>query len=240
MKQLILFLLLTTIALSNDTTDTTSSISEENPRHSFSVGVFGGIDYLSSTWLENTSAKSIHFKGSYTLNSRLTLFGSFLRVRNNDFQFGSRFMVNNIFVPSLFYTRHSFKIFDFAIYEHNLSICNRFTTPERLFRFRGDLGWNFRFVDFGDDDLYPTSFLIWSAGVLASPTERLEINLLLDNSRYDTPLSLSYIELELQGQWRFPHDITASVATGIAFSGTFAVAGFLDRFFLQLGIIYEI
>ncbi len=227
------------MVFSNRITGCKNSVSEDDKKHDFYVGAWGGIDHLSSTWMDKTVKRSILFKGAYSPNPHLILFGSYLNVRNSDIQIGGRSPIKNILEPSLYYTLHSFNLFTTPIYEHNVSIINRFTTSTSPLRFQGDLGWNFRFVDFDTDKIYPTSFPIWSLGLLTTPTESLDLNLLLNNSRYDTPLSISYIELEIQSQWHFPYNISVSFNTGIAFSGTFAVAGFLDRYYVQVGVIYE-
>jgi len=237
MKHFLITLLLITTLLSNEQNSDQNKESQHLP---FSITVLGGVDYLSSSWLDKPWTNSVQLAVEYRPTEKLTLFSSYFNVRSRDFQIGSRYNITPTITPSITYALHRFKLYDDPIYEHNIILRTNCKTKEALFRLQGELGWNFRFVDFGDQHPYSSSFPVWAMGVVTVPTDLLELSLLIDNLKYDTPISFSYIEAEIQTHWHFPHNITAAFNTGIAFSGTFAVAGFLDRYFFQLGIIYEV
>ena len=123
--------------------------------------------------------------------------------------------------------------------EHNLFLSSYFHHKKRPIVVGGILGWDFRWVKFGEDTPYYTSLPIWEITLLTTPVERWELNLVLSNRHNQFPISSGYLEIALTNKVHLIDNLSLLADIGIAPSGFFSVAGYIDRFFTTVGVTYE-
>lgn len=224
MKTITLFLLLISI-----------SLAEVSATPLLSLGIKGGVDHFNSRETEPVYSGFILWSPSsiYSLqidSEKAHSFGTSVQ---------SRWSISKILIIDASYHLRNFSSYDIS--EHNLSTTAGVNHKVRPIGVRARLGWNFRFTDFGDDFPYGQSFPTWEVTLLATPIQhRWDLALSFQNYHNAIPISYGYFETYLSSIWQLNQNFSIQFDTGISFSGIFALAGYVDRLFIEAGIRYEI
>ena len=180
------------------------------------------------------------FLSSYLiLGENIPLLKSF--ATKNEFNFFSFLAIGFSYILKPF--------FQYNITEHNIIIFIKEIVPKsKFYRIEFIQGLNFRLLDldirdFGIEyrkDFLFNYFFLWSIKFLINPLYFYSIGFEIANFNYSEIFSQNYWHFEIQNYFHLPKKFSLYLNGGGGFSGSFPFAGMLNRFWIRVGVRYEI
>lgn len=137
----------------------------------------------------------------------------------------------------------------YNIMEHNIVFFITEIIPSpKFYKIYFSQGINFRFIDLNIYDLKTKYridwlfyyFILWEINIIINPIYFYSFGFNLSNfNNFDT-FSQNYWQFEIINYFHFSSRISCYLNSGAGFSGSFPFAGIINRFWVRMGLRYEI
>jgi hypothetical protein len=203
------------------------------------------------------AVKGVYFGAFYESRAELILtkyigFNNFVKLGENIPYFKSIDTGMTFYPLSFFKFYFDYLYRDFTRYkigEHNLMIkTEAIINTSKYFYISLFLGFNFRFVDlniYDNKTVYKrdwlfNSFLLWKFNTMFHPVYLYSFGFSLGNIDDFEIFSINYWQIDIINYFHLPKGFSIYADGGFGFAGSFVFAGSINRFWVRLGVRYEI